>query len=118
MPSLGEQTNAIIIIAILFVSVGLGAGNDYRAARTAKALQADVRDRAVTVRPGGATEVDVADLVPGDIVRLTIGTIVPADIRLVTVDGLSCEESVLTGEALPVEKTSRTRRPPVRRWPN
>jgi Mg2+-importing ATPase len=104
---LGEQTNAIIIIAILFVSAGLGAGNDYRAVRTAKALQADVRDRAVTVRPDGAAEVDVADLVPGDIVRLTIGMVVPADIRIVAADGLSCDESVLTGEALPVEKTSQ-----------
>jgi Mg2+-importing ATPase len=102
---LGQQTNATIIVVILFASVGLGAGNDYRAARAAKALQADVRDRAMTVRSGGTTGVDVADLVPGDIVRLTIGTIVPADIRLIQADGLSCEESVLTGEGLPVEKS-------------
>ena len=103
---LGERTNAIIIIVILFASVGLGAGNDYRAARTAKSLQADVRDRAEVVRHGDTTKVDVAELVPGDVVRLSIGTIVPADIRLVHVDGLSCEESVLTGEALPVAKST------------
>jgi magnesium-transporting ATPase (P-type) len=102
---LGQQTNAIIIIVILFASVGLGAGNDYRAARAAKALQADVRDKAMTVRPSGTIAVDVACLVPGDIVRLTIGSIVPADIRLIQANGLSCEESVLTGEALPVEKS-------------
>jgi Mg2+-importing ATPase len=103
---LGERTNAVIIIAILFASVGLGAGNDYRAARTAKSLQADVRDRAEVVRHGDTTKVDVAELVPGDVVRLSIGTVVPADIRLVHVDGLSCEESVLTGEALPVAKSA------------
>jgi P-type Mg2+ transporter len=102
---LGQQTNAIIIIVILIASVGLGTGNDYRAARAAKALQADVRDQAMTVRPSGTVAIDVADLVPGDIVRLTIGSIVPADIRLIQADGLSCEESVLTGEALPVEKS-------------
>ena len=102
----GERTNAVIIIVILIASVGLGAGNDYRAARTAKTLQADVRDRVVTVRQGRSSLVDVAELVPGDVIRLTIGTIVPADTRLVHVDGLSCEESVLTGEALPVEKSS------------
>jgi P-type Mg2+ transporter len=103
---LGERTNATIIIVILFASVGLGAGNDYRAARTAKALQADVREEATTVRQGSTIQVDVADLVPGDIVRLTVGNIVPADIRLVHLDGLSCEEGVLTGEALPVEKSA------------
>ena len=44
-------------------------------------------------------ELDVTELVPGDVVLLQLGAVVPADIRLLEVSGLECEESVLTGES-------------------
>src|SRR4029079_15999738 len=53
---------------------------------------------------GRAVEMDVTGLVPGDAVDLKLGDIVPADIRLLTASGLACDESVLTGESLPVDK--------------
>ena len=101
----GERSSAGVIIAILGLSVGLGFANEYRAEKAAEALHSQVRHRALVVRGGRSTQVDVTELVPGDVVELRLGDIVPADLRLASVSGLECDESVLTGESLPVEKT-------------
>jgi P-type Mg2+ transporter len=101
---LGDRTDAIVIGVILALSVGLGFGNEYRAARAADALHSSVRHTAVVLREGRATQIDVTALVPGDVVRLQLGEVVPADLRLLDITGLQCEESVLTGESLPVDK--------------
>ncbi|MGI8446999.1 MAG: cation-translocating P-type ATPase, partial [Streptosporangiaceae bacterium] len=55
---------------------------------------------------GHAALVDVTSLVPGDIVELRLGDIVAADVRLLQVTALECDESVLTGESLPVSKAT------------
>ncbi len=102
--ALGDSTDAIIIGVILLASVGLGFVNEYRAERAAAALHEQVRHRAIVVRGGRAREVDVADIVPGDVVDLRLGEVVPADVRLLETAGLACDESVLTGESLPAEK--------------
>lgn len=102
---LGNGTDAVIIGVILAASVGLGFANEYRAERATQALHSQVRHTVVALRDGRPTEVDVTALVPGDVVRLTLGSIVPADLRLLSATGLECDESVLTGESLPVSKT-------------
>lgn len=56
---------------------------------------------------------DVTTLVPGDLIDLRLGDIVLADIRLLEVTGLECDESVLTGESLPVAKSTRPVPPPA-----
>ena len=58
------------------------------------------------MRDGRQATVDVTTLVLGDIVQLRLGDIVPADVRLLETSGLECDESVLTGESLTVEKTT------------
>jgi P-type Mg2+ transporter len=100
----GERTDAIIILTIIAMSVGLGFVNEYRSARAVEALHSQLRHKAVTLRDGKPTSVDVTGLVPGDVVQLSVGDVVPADLRLLRADGLECDESVLTGESLPVEK--------------
>jgi Mg2+-importing ATPase len=93
---LGETAEAAIILVILTASVGLGFGNEYRAERAAEELHSQVRHRCVVWRDGHPTQVDVTELVPGDVVDLQLGEVVPADIRLLTTVGLDCDESVLT----------------------
>ena len=101
----GERTSAVIIGAILVVSVGLGFVNEYRAVRAAEALHGQIRHTCVVVRGGHPASVDVTALVPGDVVDLQLGAIVPADLRLLDVAELECDESILTGESMPVAKS-------------
>ncbi|HEX3004175.1 MAG TPA: HAD-IC family P-type ATPase, partial [Angustibacter sp.] len=101
---LGSTTEAAIIAVILVASVGLGFANEYRAALAAQALHERMRHAATVVRDGAVVQVDVTALVPGDVVRLTMGQVVPADLRLLETDQLECDESMLTGESVPVVK--------------
>ena len=103
---LGDHTDAIIIGAILAASIGLGFVNEYRAERAAQALHSEIRHTVAVLRDGRLTDIDVFDLVPGDVVHLQLGAVVPADIRLLKANGLACDEMVLTGESLPVDKTT------------
>ncbi len=106
--AVGERTSALIILAIICMSVGLGFFNEYRSELAVEALHSQLRHTALAIRGGEPIAVDVTELVPGDLVRLAVGDVVPADLRLVDVEGLECDESVLTGEALPAEKRSGT----------
>jgi len=102
----GERSAAVIIGVIVALSVGLGFVNEFRAEQAAEALHSSITHRAVVIRDGRPRSVDVTTLVPGDLVQLQLGEIVPADLRLLQATGLECDESVLTGESLPVDKTS------------
>ncbi|MFI7003436.1 magnesium-translocating P-type ATPase [Nocardia sp. NPDC050175] len=105
---LGERSDALVISVIVALSVGLGAVNEYRAEKAAAGLHDQIHHQTVVIRDGRPSQVDVTDLVPGDILDLRLGDIVAADLRLLEVTGLSCDESVLTGESLPVDKTIDT----------
>ncbi|MFI9101019.1 magnesium-translocating P-type ATPase [Streptomyces fildesensis] len=100
----GQRGDAVIIGAIVALSVGLGFVNEYRAEKAAEALHGQIHHEAVVRRDGLPRKVDVTELVPGDVVELRLGEIVPADIRLLDVVSLECDESVLTGESLPLPK--------------
>jgi P-type Mg2+ transporter len=102
----GERSAALIIGVIVALSVGLGFVNEYRAEKAAEALHDQIHHETVVIRDGKPSMVDVTGLVPGDVVELQLGDVVPADVRLLEVTGLECDESVLTGESLPVDKTT------------
>lgn len=101
----GDQVNALIIGAIMTVSTGLGFVNEYRAERTAQDLHRQVSHSVVVVRGGRDRSVDVKELVVGDLVRVGLGSIVPADLRVLECQELEADESVLTGESVPVAKS-------------
>ena len=103
--AVGERTNAAIVTLIVSLSVVLGFVNELRSERAVEALHDRVRHRCTVRRAGVDVEIDVTDLVPGDLVRLELGQIVPADLRVIEATELECDEAVLTGETLPVAKT-------------
>ena len=102
----GGGTNGLIIVVIVALSVGLGFFNEYRAEMAMEALRANIRHEAEVLRDGRSCPVPVTNLVPGDVVSLRIGALVPADIRLLSVEELECDEGVLTGESMPVAKST------------
>ncbi|HEX7591815.1 MAG TPA: HAD-IC family P-type ATPase [Candidatus Limnocylindrales bacterium] len=99
--ALGEFRDGLLVLVILAPIVGAGVVTEYRGEKALEALR-DAAAPIARVRRGGSVE-DVAtrDLVPGDIVLLQTGDVVPADLRLVRVEALTFNRSVLTGESLP-----------------
>ena len=69
---LGDDNQALIIGVILVASIGLGFVNEYRAEQAAAALHSRIRHTAIVRRDGKFVDVDVRDLVPGDVIRLSL----------------------------------------------
>jgi Mg2+-importing ATPase len=88
------------------LSVALGFYNEYRAERIVEDLRQKVTIRTVVTREHKTYEISSRLIVPGDVVSLSIGDIVPADMRIVDCKEMEANESSLTGESFPVEKTS------------
>ena len=101
---LGEYLDAAVIAAVLILNAAIGTVQQHRAEASVRALQQLVTPRARVLRDGHEHEVDSIDLVPGDVVLLETGVRVPADLRLRTVTALTVDESLLTGESVPVIK--------------
>ena len=99
-----EWTDAGFIFAVLLLNAGIGAYQEFRAERAAQALQNLVLLRARAIRADDVIEIDAQELVIGDVVLLEPGDKVPADLRLLDSRNLTVDESLLTGESLPVEK--------------
>jgi P-type Mg2+ transporter len=101
----GDTTDGGIIAAIVVLSVGLGFVNEYRSEVAVAALHANIRHHTQVWRDGTPQRMDVAGLVPGDVIALRVGDLVPADVRLIETVQLECDEAVLTGESIPAIKT-------------
>ncbi len=104
--AVGQHTDGTMILVISGLSVGLSFFNEYRSERVAQDLHERIRHRALVLRDGVPSRVDVTELVPGDVVEIGVGDIVPADLRLLEVSSLECDEAVITGESMPVAKTA------------
>jgi Ca2+-transporting ATPase len=101
---IGEVKDAAFIMGVLLINAIIGTVQEARAERASQALQQLLRIRAAVRRSQRVLDVDAETLVPGDIVYLESGNRVPADIRLIAAHGLEVDESLLTGESLPVAK--------------
>ena len=103
--------DAVVIAAVVLINAVIGYVTESQAERTIHSLKSLVRPQALVVRDGVAEEIRAEEVIPGDVLVLRPGTYVTADARLIEATHLTIDESVLTGESLPVSKT--TERLPV-----
>jgi P-type Mg2+ transporter len=101
---LGDTTDAIIILTIVFLSGLLGFWQERGAANAMKKLLSIVMVKTPVLRGGKSQDVSVEEVVPGDIVLLSAGSTIPGDCRILESSDLFVDESTLTGETFPAEK--------------
>ncbi|MBE9636327.1 cation-transporting P-type ATPase [Salipiger mangrovisoli] len=93
-----------VILAVVLINGVIGFVQEGRAEDAMAAIRRMLAPRALVLRDGRRKSLDVAELVPGDIVIVEAGGLVPADLRLIEAHRLRVEEAVLTGESVPVGK--------------
>jgi len=105
--ALQDISDGIVITAILLINTSLGFYQEFRTEKAVEKLQNLVSKEVLVKRDGKEALVPERLLVPGDLVILREGDIVPADTRLFKVNDFVVDESQLTGESMPVTKTTR-----------
>jgi H+-transporting ATPase len=93
-----------IILALLLFNGVIGFWQEFKAENALEALKQQLALMAQVLRDDSWQVIPAPDLVPGDVIRLRLGEIIPADAKLFAGDGLSVDQSTLTGESLPVSK--------------
>lgn len=101
---LQEWVNMFVIVGALFVNVFLGLYREYQAENTLEKLVTYIKERTRVIRDGKEQEIDSTLLVPGDIIKLSYGSKVPADARVLSSNNFKVDESILTGESIPIVK--------------
>lgn len=100
----GEETDAIVILAIIIGNAWIGFSQENNAKEAVRMLQKMAAQYATVIRENNPQKIEAGELVCGDIILLEAGDIVPADARLIEVSSFKTEEAALTGESHSVEK--------------
>lgn len=101
---LDHAVDAVVILLVVLVNAVVGYVQEGRAETALAGMRSLISPRALVRRDGEKREIDVAELVPGDIVLIEAGDRVPADLRIQRARGLAVEEAALTGESVAAEK--------------
>ncbi len=101
---LAEYLDAAVIGAVLLLNAVVGYFQEHRAERSMVALRLLASPRATVLREGREREVEVATIVPGDVLAVEAGSRLAADCRVLSTAGLEVDESHLTGESTTVAK--------------
>jgi len=110
MAAPGEQDyKTVIVVGVMVIlSSLLRFWQEYSSNRAAEELKSMVKTTATVLRKyKGRREVNIIDLVPGDIVYLSAGDMIPADCRIIQSKDLFISQAMLTGESLPIEKSEQ-----------
>lgn len=108
---LGHMLDASVILVVVLVNAIVGFIQEGRAEESLGTIRNLIAPRAVVRRNGERQTIDVADLVPGDIVLIEAGDRVPADLALLRTRNLTIDEAVLTGESVAAEKNTEPTAP-------
>ncbi|AKQ41600.1 HAD ATPase, P-type, family IC [Aurantiacibacter atlanticus] len=101
---LDHAIDAAVILLVVLVNAVVGFVQEGRAETALQGMSSLISQHAIVLRDGEKRDIDVADLVPGDVVLIEAGDRVPADLRILRARGLAIEEAALTGESLAAEK--------------
>ncbi|MBQ8594826.1 MAG: cation-translocating P-type ATPase [Oscillospiraceae bacterium] len=101
---IGEFIDSFTIFAIVFLNAILGFSQEFKTERTLENLKNLAAPKASVLRDGRKTEIPASKIVPGDICFLSAGNKVPADGKILSSMSMASDESMLTGESIPVEK--------------
>jgi len=105
---MGELSDFLIIMVVVAIDVLLGFAQEYQAQRTYKALKNMMKITAAVIRGGVRSEIDVSELVPGDLAVLNAGKHIPGDGEIISSTKLTVDEAILTGESEPVNRSSKS----------
>jgi len=103
---LGEEIEALMILVFVAINAFLGFYQEFRSEKTLKLLKKHFSPQAKVRRNGKEMFIKAKELVPGDMVIVEAGDMLPADLRFISETNLVIDESVLTGESVPIKKTS------------
>ena len=102
---IGHTLDSIVILAVVLLNVSIGVLQEGKAEKALQAIRHLLAPHANVLRDGRLQDINAADLVPGDVVQVASGDSLPADLRWLQVNNLRIDESALTGESVPVEKS-------------
>jgi P-type Ca2+ transporter type 2C len=100
----GDLREGLTLMAFVFITLGLTLFQEGKTERAIEALRDLTSPRALVIRDGEPQRIEGRDVVRGDVLKLSEGDRVPADALLVSADGVRVDESLLTGESVPVGK--------------
>lgn len=106
--SVGEWTDATIVLVVVFGSTILGFVQEYRASVAVELLRKQVTVRSDVLRDGAQVDIPSEDVVPGDVVLLSAGSLIPADGVVLEANDFFVNQAVLTGETFPVQKDAES----------
>lgn len=103
---LGHWIDTFVLLAAVLVNAIIGFIQEGKAESAMDAIRSMISARATVIREGVRKEINALELVPGDLVILNSGDKIPADIRLTSARDLRVEEAALTGESVPIQKST------------
>src|SRR5574344_494499 len=106
---MADLLSALIIVAIALISALIRFYQDYTTYKFNQKLKSTIFSTAITIRDGTETNIKTENVVVGDIVKLNAGSLVPADVMIIESKDLFVNQSVFTGESVPIEKSSKVK---------